>query len=457
MPTRVLVPSGVLGLGFDRDALSAGIERSPDLISIDGGSTDSGPHYLGTGTSKYSRASTLAEWRELLEAAAGKGIPVVLTSAGTCGTDATVDWMVEITDEAARLLGRTLRIATLKSSQKNESVAQAFTANGIHPLAHGPALSGETIGNCTNIVALAGIEQIGSAIRTGADVVIAGRATDTAGIAALPILNGEHVGCAWHGAKIGECGALCSTRPMSGVIEIDFDEGGCSVEPMASAARCTPDSVSAHMLYENSDPTRLQEPGGTLDVRDAAYRALSDRRVRIEGSRWLPSPSYRVKLEGAGLAGYQTTALVMLRSERYVANAEAWARRLGEFLEREIPSRTGFDPASFSVEFRLIGINAALGELETKGNLPNEVGVLFIATSGTQERATEIAKLANPFLLHFPLSEGEELPTFAFPFSPAESERGPTFEFLLNHVMELEDPMDAFRLEQLEVGNGALR
>ena len=97
--------------------------------------------------------------------------------------------------------------------------------------------------------------------------MIAGRATDTAGIAALPVLNGEHVGCAWHGAKIGECGALCSTRPMSGVIEIDFDEGGCSVEPLAAAARCTPGSVSAHMLYENSDPIRLQEPGGTLDVR----------------------------------------------------------------------------------------------------------------------------------------------------------------------------------------------
>ena len=113
---------------------------------------------------------------------------------------------------------------------------------------------------------------------------------------------------------------------------------------MAAAARCTPDSVSAHMLYENSNPTLLQEPGGTLDVRDAAYRALSDRRVRIEGSRWLPSPSYRVKLEGAGPAGYQTTALVMLRSERYVANAEAWANRLGEFLEREIPLRTDSIP-----------------------------------------------------------------------------------------------------------------
>ena len=59
MATRVLVPSGVLGLGFDSDALAAGIDTKPDIIAIDGGSTDSGPFYLGTGTSKYSRACLL--------------------------------------------------------------------------------------------------------------------------------------------------------------------------------------------------------------------------------------------------------------------------------------------------------------------------------------------------------------------------------------------------------------
>ena len=55
--TKILIPSGALGLGYDRDALMRGIELQPDLIAIDGGSTDSGPHYLGTGTSKYSRSS----------------------------------------------------------------------------------------------------------------------------------------------------------------------------------------------------------------------------------------------------------------------------------------------------------------------------------------------------------------------------------------------------------------
>ena len=47
MPTRVLIPSGVLCLGFDREALARGIAAKPDLIAIDGGSTDSGPFSLG--------------------------------------------------------------------------------------------------------------------------------------------------------------------------------------------------------------------------------------------------------------------------------------------------------------------------------------------------------------------------------------------------------------------------
>ncbi len=451
--TRVLVPSGVLGLGFSRKALADGIRRKPDLISIDGGSTDSGPHYLGTGSSKYSRASTLAEWSVLIEAASAARIPLVLTSAGTCGTDATVDWMVDVTREAARRQNLRLRIAALKSSQSPASLKRACSEGRISPLADAPEMTADTIAACSNIVALAGIEQIGNAISTGADVIIAGRATDTAGIAALPVMNGDHTGAAWHGAKVGECGALCSTRPLSGVIEIEFDKDGCTVEPLDCSARCTPQSVSAHMLYENANPLDLLEPGGRLDVREARYRALSDRRVRIEGSNWVPSSEYTVKLEGAGLKGYQTTVLVMLRNERYVACAEEWVERLGRFLESEIAERMGIQPHEFTLEFRLIGKNATLGELETKQNTPNEIGVLCLFTAGSQETANELAKLANPFLLHFPLTDGEELPTFAFPFSPAESERGPVHEFLLNHVMRLQDPMEAFHLEVLEVGN----
>ncbi|MCY4220721.1 MAG: hypothetical protein OXD35_03585, partial [Thiotrichales bacterium] len=73
LPTRVLIPSGVLGLGFERDALRRGLARAPHAIVIDGGSTDSGPFYLGAGVSKYSHASTKAEWRALMEARAEAG------------------------------------------------------------------------------------------------------------------------------------------------------------------------------------------------------------------------------------------------------------------------------------------------------------------------------------------------------------------------------------------------
>jgi len=39
---KVLIPSGALGIGFDRDALANGLAERPDIIAIDGGSTDSG-------------------------------------------------------------------------------------------------------------------------------------------------------------------------------------------------------------------------------------------------------------------------------------------------------------------------------------------------------------------------------------------------------------------------------
>ena len=42
-------------------ALQRGLDMQPDIIVIDGGSTDSGPAYLGRGVSKYSRASTKVE------------------------------------------------------------------------------------------------------------------------------------------------------------------------------------------------------------------------------------------------------------------------------------------------------------------------------------------------------------------------------------------------------------
>ena len=452
--THVLVPSGVLGLGFSEAALARGVAMGCDLIAIDGGSTDSGPHSLGTGTSKYSRAVCKAEWRALMQARAALGVPLVIGTAGTCGTDSTVDWMFAITEELAAELGQRLRVARLYCSQPPARVAEALRAGRVQPLSPAPELTPEGVEGLANIVSLAGAEQVQAALATGADIVIAGRCTDTAIIAALPLARGAHPGAAWHGAKIAECGALCSTHPGSGVVRVSFDATGFEVEPMAPEAACTPHSVSAHMLYENADPFRLHEPGGYLDVSAARYRALDGRRVRVEGSDWVPGP-YTVKLEGARLAGYQTTLLAILREARYVAHARDWAAKLQARLVAEVGAKLGLAPADHDIEIRLIGIDAAMGPLETRVGQPAEVGALCLVTAARPDWADEIARLANPHMLHMPLTEDEPLPTFAFPWSPAQTSRGALYEFALNHVMALGDPMEAFRLVVDEVGHAA--
>ena len=441
--TKILIPSGALGLGYDRDALMRGIEHKPDLIAIDGGSTDSGPHYLGTGTSKYSRSSIKSEWRQLMQARAIANVPLVIGTAGTCGADDAVDWMLDITKEIVKETDQDVTVAILKSGQPADRVISAFDDGRITPLQPLIDIDHAVLQNCTNIVALAGAEQIQAALNTGAEIIIAGRTTDTATIAALPLLRGCHAGGAWHGAKIGECGALATTNPSSGTIMITFDADGFTVEPMGQNARATPYTVSAHMLYENSNPLKLYEPGGHLDVTGASYTALDERRVRVTGSKWFPSDIYTVKLEGARCGGYQCVSLALIREARYVQNIQNWTYAVEEKCRKKAEEQVGED---FTLELRIIGLNATLGAQDLNAQIGSEVGVLGIITAPSELVAKEVAKMLNPYLLHMPLTDDEEMPTFAFPFSPNEMNRGEIYEFCLNHVMELDDPMQAFSL-----------
>ncbi len=445
--TRVLIPSGALGLSFSQDALMTGIANKPDVIAIDGGSTDSGPFYLGAGVSKYSRASIKAEWRRLLLARQSAGVPLIIGTAGTCGSDASVDWLFETSREIASEEGLSAKVALLYSGQSKERIKQALADGRIHPLPAAPHIDADIIDDCSNIVALAGAEQIQAALRTGADIVIAGRATDTANIAALPLLRGDHPGAVWHGAKVGECGAIATSQPGSGVVQIDFDGSGFTLSPLAEGVRATPYSVSAHMLYENSDPFVLHEPGGSLHVKNATYRQVDERSARVEGAEWRPGP-YTVKLEGARPVGYQAVSIALLREDRYVRHARDWAESIKADCAKQIVETLALSPDAFDIDLRLIAVDAVLGALETKESLAHEIGVMAIAVAPTAEQVKEIAKLLNPYLLHHPLHENEPMPTFAFPFSPAESLRGPLYEFCLHHVLALEDPMEAFRLER---------
>ena len=252
---------------------------------------------LATGESKYGRQSTKRDLQLLMRARARGGIPLLIGSCGTSGTDKAVDWTLEIVEEIAREEGMAPRIALLYSEQ-DKAVLKAKAAAGlVTPLAPARAIDDATIDACTHIVALLGPEPYMSALEQGADIILGGRTTDTAVLAALPLMRGAHAGAAWHAAKTAECGGLCSVNPTCPGVMISVDRAGFTVAPLDPANRCTPETVSAHMLYENSDPFRLVEPGGVLEVEDARYVALDARSVRVTGSRFVPAP-YTMKLEG---------------------------------------------------------------------------------------------------------------------------------------------------------------
>ncbi len=442
--TKILVPSGVLGLGFSEDALIQGLKRQPDIISIDGGSTDSGPFYLGMGVSKYSLEVCESEWRVLMQARYDNKIPLVIGSCGTCGVNAGVDTMFELTTRIAKELGHALKIVRIYCEREVSEFKNALRDNRIKALEPAPEVTEDSLAKTTHIVSSAGVEPIQRAIEIGADIILVGRTTDTALIAALPLLNNANKGASWHAAKIAECGAFCSTNPSSGVILVEVDEKGFTVEAMADNAFCTPETVAAHMLYENADPFILLEPGGHLDVTEASYTALDARRVRVEGSHWHPSDTYTVKLEAAKLSGYQTTLLTIVRETNYIEKIEEWIEKLSKICEAKIKQSMPESNSKYAVDFRVIGKNAALGELEFSEKQAPELGILGIITADSQNRADDIAMLINPYLLHMPLSQNEPIPTTAFAYSPANSSRGAFFEFALNHIMVLDEPCDGF-------------
>ena len=264
---KILVPTGSLGAGAREEEIRYGIAQGAHAIATDAGSTDSGAAYLALGISKNNRGSVKRDLTLLMKAGADAGIPLIVGSCGQAGGDMNVDWTKDIVVEVAAELGIRPLIALLYSEQSKDLVKSENAAGRVRPLApHGP-LDDASIDACDHIVAVMGPEPYIAALEAGANIILGGRTTDTAVLASFALMKGAPQGASWHAAKVAECGAQCTVYPSRGAgVLFSIDADGFEIEPLSLRNRCDPDSVSAHMLYENSDPFRLTEPGGVLDV-----------------------------------------------------------------------------------------------------------------------------------------------------------------------------------------------
>ena len=199
--------------------------------------------------------------------------------------------------------GLKFRLAVIGADIPKEIVKAARRENNLTPLGEMAAPSEEEIDNTTHLVAQMGTEAFRRALEADADVIVAGRACDTAIFTAVPELLGFPLGPATHMAKIVECTSICCTPGGRDAMLGTLEGGTFLIESMNPARHATPMSVAAHALYEQADPYMVHEPEGTLHLDEVVYEAVDDHRVRVRGAHWEEAAQPSVKLEGAILVG----------------------------------------------------------------------------------------------------------------------------------------------------------
>lgn len=447
---RVLAATGMLGSGFREETLARAMALRPDFIGADSGSTDPGPHYLGSGETLFSDSAYKRDLRLILRAARAAKVPAIIGSACTAGTDAQLDRLLGIARGIAREDRLSFRLAAVRSEQDKGYLKRKLREGKIAPLANAPALDEAVIDRSTHIVGLCGTEPYVEALERGAEVIIAGRSSDTSIFAAIPLARGFDPATVWHMAKILECGAGCVVqRKYPDCMFATVRGDHFVVEPPNPEYRCDPASIASHNLYENATPYELVEPSGVLSTVHARYEALSDRAVRVSGSAFRPAERYTIKLEGAELAGYQSLIVGAVRDPVILRQFDAWLDGLTRAVNDRIRAVFGADvERRYRFDVRVFGRNAAMGRLEPETAIGHEVGLLFQVTAETQDLATALMKSVGHIAVHYPVPEWSGLITsIAYPYSPAEIARGASYRFNLNHVVEPASPLEMFRIE----------
>jgi hypothetical protein len=455
MEIRVLAATGVLGAGFKAASLNRGIDLAPHVIACDAGSTDSGPAYLGSGKPKLSREACARDLRLLLRARHLLKVPLIIGSCGTSGRDVGVDWMAQMAREIADQENIHFKTALIKSDQSKAFLKQRLAERRIRPLVPAPAISAQVI-ESSHIVGMMGTEPIQAALTAGADLVLAGRASDSALYAAIPLSLGAHAGLTWHAAKTLECGAACAVVPSADGMFAYIRDDHFDIEPLDLNARCTPQTIAAHTLYENANPFFLTEPPGVVDTHLAEYRAISERSVRVTGSQFHPAADYTIKLEGSQLVGYQTVVIGGIRDPYIIRSLDSLLPKASAFFDMRIAELFSgqITNKDYDISYRIYGRDGVMGELEPMRNSAagHEVGVLITITAPTQELANKIATFVSHVSAHLPVPEYQGIvSSIAYPFSPPEIPRGAVYRFSLNHVVLPDTPNEMFRTELLEI------
>lgn len=442
----ILAPEGMLGYGIPVRSLAEGIKREPDAIAVDAGSTDPGPYYLGAGVPFTSRRAVKRDLAMILEAAHGLAIPVLIGSAGGGGGRPHLEWTLDVYHEILREHGYHFRTAVIGAEVDKAWLKRKIAQGLVVPLDLDRALTAQEVDRSARIVAQMGFEPFIRALELGAHVVIAGRAYDPAVIGALPMRAGFDAGLVIHMGKILECGGAAAyprhgADSLLGVIERD----GFTVEPPNPDKICSVASVAAHSLYEKADPYLLHLPGGAIDLRETRFEQVTERAVRVTGTRFIPAAAYTLKLEGVVRVGYRTLTIAGVRDPILIAQLDTYLENVRRRVAETYPD-------GYRLLFHVYGRDGVMGRLEpTKEIRAHELGLVIEVVADDPDTSAAVLALARSVALHATYPGRKAIAgNLALPFSPSDMKGGEVYEFNIHHLVTVEDPLELFPIEILD-------
>ena len=452
-PLRMMATTGMLGYGYTEEAFRRGVAQGLDFIAADGGSMDPGPHYLGEGIPFVSRQAMKRDISLMLEAAIDQGIPMLIGSCGGGGSEPQLALVRELVEEIAIEKDLHFKMAIIHSEQSRESLKARRADGKIESLGPIAELTDDVIDASHRIVGMMGVEPFQQALRDGAQVVLAGRATDASIFSAIPLMRGYDPGLCWHLSKIIECaGQVVTPRTGQDCVLGTIHDDHFLVEPGHPHKICTRMKIAAHTLYENPSPYHLEEPDGTLVTTHAQYEQISERVVKVSGSRFEPTNRYTVKLEGVKQSGYRTVFMAGVRDPILISVIDEFIAACHTRVAGEAAS-LGIAPDDYRLNIRVYGKNATMGPREPLADrVGHEVGLLVDTLADDPETSKAVLAKARYALLHTDFPGRKCISgNLAIPFSPSDMPVGMTYEFSVWHRMEIKDPLEPFPIEMIEV------
>lgn len=255
-----------------------------------------------------------------------------------------------------------------------------------------------------------GVPPLLKALETGADLILAGRVTDTS-ITMAPMIyefgwklnDWDKLASALIAGHIIECGAQSTGGNFTDwhlvknwenmgypIVEVNSDGTFIVTKHKNSGGLVTVNTVKEQLVYEMGNPAGYISPDVVADFRTINLEPNGENRVRVYGIKGNPSTKF-LKVSMAYEDGFKSSAAIMISGPEAKAKAEIFANTFWK--------RLGIDFEKKNAEF--VGFNSCHKNLVDNSN-PNEIYLRFNVFDKDISKHESFSKSIAPLILSGP-------------------------------------------------------